>query len=208
MDHWQGWKEGSFVCETVWFFSWANIHPFELKFGTFCPKFSGDSYVQFQEKKLFLEIFLEFLCKLRLSYTKTCEISPYFRQFLFWVRIALKKFTQLLPYVVWTQVRRHVHKRITKRKYEEENPGRFVFEKPILFTLGLGLTTHYSLSVLVWNFYQTFVTVSIEFWLIFESQTRPTRLAINFLLITARAEWKVRLGVKLFDFFRGQIVIR
>ena len=43
--------------------------------------------------------------------------------------------------------------------------------------------------------------MSIEFWLRFEAQIRPTRLAINFLLITARAERKVRLCVKLFDFF-------
>ena len=139
--------------------------------------------------------------------TKTCEISPYFLQFLFWVCIALKKFTQVLPYVVCTQVRRHVHKRITKRRYGEENPGGFVFGKPVLFTLGVGLTTPYSLGVSVWNFYQTFVTVSIEFWLRFEVQIRPTRLTIIFLLITAKAERKVRLCVKLFDFFREWILI-
>ena len=159
-------------------------------------------------KKLFRENFSEISCKPRLSSTETCEISPYFRQFLFWVRIALKRFTQVLPYAVCTQVRRHVHKRITKRRYGEENPGRFVFGKPVLFTLGLGLTTPYSLSVSVWNFYQTFVTVSIEFWRRFEAQIRPTRLAINFLLITARAERKVRLCAKLFEFFRGWILIR
>jgi len=50
-------------------------------------------------------------------------------------------------------------------------------------------------------------TVSIEFWLIFEPQICPTRLAINFLLITARAERKVRLCVKLFDFFHWWILI-
>ena len=155
-------------------------------------------------KNLFRENFSEILCKP----TETCKISPYFRQFLFWVRIVLKRFTQVLPYVVCTQVRRHVHKRITKRRYGVENPGRFVFEKPILFTLGLGLTTPYSLGVLVWNFYQTFVTVSIEFWLRFEAQIRPTRLAISFLLITARARRKVHLCAKLFDFFRGGILIR
>jgi len=43
--------------------------------------------------------------------------------------------------------------------------------------------------------------VSIEFWLRFEAQIRPTRLAINFLLVTARAGRKVRSCVKLFDFF-------
>ena len=58
------------------------------------------------------------------------------------------------------------------------------------------------------KFFETFVTVSIEFWLKLEPQIRPTRLTINFLFITVRAERKVRLCVKLFDFFRGWILIR
>ena len=119
----------------------------------------------------------------------------------FWVRIAWKKFTQALSYVVCTQARRHVHKRITKRRYGEEKSGPFVFGKLVLFTLGLGLTTPYSLGILVWNFYQTFFTGSIEFWLRFEPEIRPTRLAINFLFVTARAKSKVRLCVKLFYLF-------
>ena len=119
-----------------------------------------------------------------------------------------KKFTQSLSYVVCTQARRHVHKRITKRRYGEERPGSFVFEKSVLFTLGLGLTKPYSSGILVWNFYQTFVTVSIEFWMRFEPQIRPTRLTINLLFVTARVERKVRLCVKLFDFFRRWILIR
>jgi len=45
--------------------------------------------------------------------------------------------------------------------------------------------------------------VSIEFWLRFDLQTRPTRFAINFLFITARCERKVRSCVKLFEFFPG-----
>jgi len=116
----------------------------------------------------------------------------------------MKKFTQVLPYVVCTQVRRHVLKTITKRRYGEENTGRFIFGKPVLFNFGLGLTTRYSLGVLVWNFYQRSVTLCIEFWLRFEAHFRPTSMAINFLLITARAGKKVLLCVKLFDFFMGQ----
>jgi len=173
----------------------------------FVLKFNGDSYVKFQQKTI-SDNFSEILCKPRLSSTKTCEISPYFMQFLFWVRITMKKFTQVLPYVVCTQVRRHVHKTITKRRYGQENPRRFVFGKQVLFTLGLGLTTRYSIGVLVWNFYETFVLVSTEFWLRFEAQIRPTRLATNFLLIIAGAGTKVRLCVKLFDFFRGRILVR
>jgi len=127
---------------------------------------------------------------------------------LFLVRIALKKFTQVFSYVVYTQLRSHVHKEITKRRYGEEKPGRFVFGKPVLITLDLGLTPPFSLCILVCNFYQTFVIVSVEFWRRFEPQIRPTRLAINFLFITVRVEREVCLCVKLFDFFRGWILIR
>ena len=147
------------------------------------------------------------MCKPRLSSTKIFEISPYLLQFysgfiLHWK--ILKKFTQLLSYVVCTQLRRHVHKHITKMRYREEKPRHLVFIKQILFTLGLGLTTPYSLGLLVWNFYRTFAVVCIEFWLRFEPQIRSTRLAINFLFITARAKRKVRLCVKSFDFLIGE----
>ena len=43
--------------------------------------------------------------------------------------------------------------------------------------------------------------MSVEFWLRFKLQIRPTRFAINLLFITARAERKVRSCVKLFGFF-------
>jgi len=90
--------------------------------------FSGEFFGNFVQTKVIFS-------------TETCEILPYFRKFLFWVRTVLKKFIQVLPYVVCTKVRRHVHKPITKRRYGEENPGLFVFGKPVLFTLDLGLTT-------------------------------------------------------------------
>jgi len=196
------------VCETVWFFSWANTHPFDLDFVAFCPKFSRDCYAEFQEKNYFGRIFHKFYWKSRLSSTETCEISPYFQQFYSGSILRWKKFTQVLSYVVCTQVRSHVHKHITKRRYEEEKPGRFVFGKPVLFTLGLGLTTPYSFGILVWNLYWTFVVVSTELRLRFEPQIHPTRFAINFLFITARADRKVSLCVKLFDFIRGWILIR
>ena len=43
------------------FFSWANTHPFDLKFVAFCPKFSGDSYADFQEKTISGEFFRNFV---------------------------------------------------------------------------------------------------------------------------------------------------
>jgi len=58
IDHCQGLKEGSFVCETVWFFSWVNTHPFDLKFFAFVPN-SGDILTWNSRKKLFWGNFLE-----------------------------------------------------------------------------------------------------------------------------------------------------
>ena len=49
--------------------------------------------------------------------------------------------------------------------------------------------------------YLILITVSIVFWQRFQSQIRPTRLAINFLFIIVRAKRKVLYGAKLFDFF-------
>ena len=43
------------------FFSWVNTHPFDLKFVPFCPKFSGDSWVEFQEKTIPEEFFRNFV---------------------------------------------------------------------------------------------------------------------------------------------------
>jgi len=151
-------------------------------------------------KKLFCENFSEIFFKPRLSSTKLVKFRPTFGNF-FWVRIAMKKFTQVLSYVVLTKVRRHVDKQITKRKYGAKKPGRFVFVKQVLFTLGLGLTTPYCLGILVWNFYETLVTMSIEFSIRSEPQIRPTRFTIKFLCVIARAERKVHFSMKLFDFF-------
>jgi len=143
IHHCQCRRKGSFVCETVWFFSWANTHPFDLKFVPFCPKFSGDSYVDFQEKPISGEFFRNFVQTKAILYQNLWNFAL-LSAILFWVRIALKKFTQALSYVVCTQVRRHVHRKIPERRYGEEKPWRFVFEKPVLFTLGPGVTTPYS----------------------------------------------------------------
>jgi len=163
------------VCETVWFLSWANTRPFDLKFVAFCPKLSGHSYVEFQEKTISGEFFRKFVQTKAILYQNLWNFAL-LSEIVLWVRIALKKLTRVLPYVVCTKVRRHVHKQITKRRYGGEKPGRFVFEKPVFFTLGLGLTTPYSLAF----WYEIFTRRSSLCLLSFEPQIRPTRLAINF----------------------------
>ena len=188
------------MCETVWF-----LIRLTQNLSLFVPK-SVEILTWTFRKKLFRENFSEIFVQTKAILYRNL-----------WNFVLLSAIFIRHPYCnekthtstfVCTQVRRHVHKWITKRRYGEENSGRFVFGKPVLFTLGLGLSAPYSLGVLVWNFDQTFITVSIEFLLRFEPQIRPTRLTINCLLITVRAERKVRLCVKLFDFFRGWILIR
>ena len=113
-------------------------------------------------KKLFRENFSEILLKTKAILYRNSWNFVLLSAILFWERIALKKFAQVLSYVVCTQVRRHDHKQITKRRYGEEKQEHFVFRKPSFFTLGLGLTTPYSLDISVSNYYQTFLTVSID----------------------------------------------
>jgi len=108
IHQYQNWKKGLFVCETVWFFSWANTHSFYLKFVYFCLKFSGDAYVEFQEKTMSGKFFKIFVQTKTILYRNLWNFAL-LSEILFWVRIALKKFTQVLSYVVCTHVRRHVH---------------------------------------------------------------------------------------------------
>ena len=70
-----------------------------------------------------------------------------------------------------------------------------------MFALGLRLITHYSLGVLIWNFYQTFLIVCIELWLRFEPQNRSKIFAMNYWFIIVTIERKVCFCEKLFDDF-------
>ena len=89
--HCQSWKECSFVCETVWFFSWVNTYLFDLKFFAFCPKFSGDSCVEFQEKTIPGEFFRNFVQNQGYIIYRNLWNSGLISAISFWVRIALKK---------------------------------------------------------------------------------------------------------------------
>ena len=118
IHHCQDWKEGSFVFETVWFFSWANTHPFDPKFVAFCPKFSGDSYMEFQEKTISGQLFINFVQTKAILYRNLWNFSLV-SDILFWVRITLKNSHKVLSYVLCTQVRRHVLK-LSQNEYTGE----------------------------------------------------------------------------------------
>jgi len=127
IHHCPGWKKGSFVCETVWFYFWVNTHPFDLKSCAFCPKFSEDFYAEFQEKTISGEFLRNFVQTKAILQQYLWNFALLYDFFIL-VRIALKKFTKVFSYVVCTQVRTHVHKQITERRYGEEKLGRFFSE--------------------------------------------------------------------------------
>ena len=56
-----------------------------------------------------------------------------------------KKFTQVLSYVVCTQVRRHVHKQITKKKIRRRKGRKFCFRKTSFVYSRYG--TYYALLI-------------------------------------------------------------
>ena len=64
-------------------------HPFHLKFVAFFTKFSGDSYVEFQEKTVSGEFFRNFVQTKAILY-QNLWIFALLSAILFWVRIALK----------------------------------------------------------------------------------------------------------------------
>jgi len=204
--HCQGWKEGSFVCETVIFFvgEYSSVWPEICRVLSqiqwrFLGGISGKNYSGI--------IFQKFCANQGYPLLKHVKFRPNFCNFIMGPycaeRNSHKHFRMLFP-------SRQGGTSIKKSKKEDKGTKSqdVLFLELVLFTLGLGLTMPHSSGILVWNFYQTFITVSIGFWLRFEPQSRPTRLTINFLFVTARAERKVRLCVKLFHFLSGWILIR
>ena len=79
-------------------------------------------------KNYFGRIFQKFCANKAILYQNLWNFAL-LSNILFWVRIALKKFTQVLSYVVCTQVRRHVHKQNNKKKIRARKARTFYFRK-------------------------------------------------------------------------------
>jgi len=54
----------------------VNTHPFHLKFVAFCPKFSGDSWVEFREKNYSGRIFQKFCANQGYPLPKLVKFRP------------------------------------------------------------------------------------------------------------------------------------
>ena len=59
-----------------------NSHPFDLKFVAFCPKFSRDTYVEFQEKTIPEEFFRNFVENQGYPLSKLVKFRPTFCNFI------------------------------------------------------------------------------------------------------------------------------
>jgi len=128
-------------------------------------------------------------------------------EILLWVNITLKSSQKHLHkyfHMLFVSSQGSKSKKQQRKRYKEEKSGCSVFKKAsfwVLFALSPRLIMPYSLSVYIWNFYQTFLIVCIEMWLRFEPQIRSTKFAMNFLFIIATTERKVCFYVKPFDHF-------
>jgi len=60
----------------------VNTHPFDLKFAAFCPKFSGDSWVEFWEKTIPGEFFRNFVQNQGYPLPKLVKFGPNFCNFI------------------------------------------------------------------------------------------------------------------------------
>ena len=155
------------MCETIWFFSWENTHPSELKFVDFCPKFSTDSYLEFQGKTISKKNFRNFCANQGYPLPKLLKFPPTFCNFYF------------VSVLCWKNSRKYFHRLLArpitnhKKKIRWRKASSFYFQKTNF--VKSRSVTYYALllGLLVWNFYQMFFTVSIEFWLRFEPQIRP-----------------------------------
>jgi len=75
----------------------VNTHPFDLKFVAFCPKFSRDSYVEFQEKTISREFFINFIENQGYPLPKLVKFLPTFGNFI------------LVPYCVEKNSHKYFH---------------------------------------------------------------------------------------------------
>ena len=124
---------------------------------------------------------------------------------IFWVRIVLKKFAQVLWYVVFTQVRRHVRKQITKKKIRQRKARTFCFRKTSFFhsrsetnyALFLG---YFGLKFLP-DIRHCVYWVLVEIWAPISSH----KIWNNFFIHHCQGR---KEDVKLFDFFPRLILIR
>jgi len=118
IHHYQGWKEGWFVWNCLIFFvgEYSFVWPEICRVLTQIQKrfwrgISGKNY--------FGRIFQKFCPLPKLSSTTNLWNFYLVSEIFFWLRIVVKKITQVLSYVFCTQVKRHIHKQITKIRYRD-----------------------------------------------------------------------------------------
>ena len=146
----------------------------------FCPKFSRDSYVEFQEKTISGEFFRNFV-QTKVLYQNLWNFSILSAN-LFWVRIALKKFTQVLSYVVCTLVS-HIHKKFKKNKIWRRKVRTFCFQKtsflhPRTGTYNALILGYFGLKFLLDNRYCVY-WVFAEIWFPNSSHNIRNKLIIH-----------------------------
>ena len=159
-------------------------------------------------KKLFQENFSEILCKPWVSFTKTCEILPYFLQFCFVSVLRWNNSHKYFHMLFWNQVRRHVHKKNHKKKIRRRKVGSFCFRKSSFFHPRSWTYYALLLQYFGWKFLphvcHCVYSVLVDIWAPDSSQEIGTKFFIDHC-----HGWKEASFVcETVWFFRGWILIR
>ena len=190
-----------------YFFRWWILICLTWNLSHFVPNSVDIPGWNFRKKTILGEFFRNFVQTKAILYRNLWN-SGLISAILFWVRIALKNFTQVLSYVVCTQVRRHVHKKNHKKKLRGRKTRTFCFRKTSF--VHSRSRTYYAL--LLGYFGLEFLPEIRHFvyWVLAEiwAPILSHKIGNKFLFIIARVERKVRLCLKLFDFFRVWKLIR
>jgi len=201
-NHYEGRKEGSFVCEIGWFFSCANTQPFD-KFVAFFPKFSGDSYVEFQEKNISGEFYWNFVQTKVILYQNLWNYALLSAIFILGPYCAEKVQTSTLVCCL------HPGKAARPQKNHKKaiwgwKSRTFCFWKTSFVHSRSG--TYYALLLgcfglkFLPDFRHCINWVLAEIW----GPDWSQEIGNKFFIDHCRAERKVRLCVKLFDSFCGR----
>ena len=138
--------KGRFVC--VWNYLIFFVGEYPSVWPEIFPNFSGNSYIEFEEETLLGEFFRNFV-RTKVILYKNFWNSALFSAILFSVCIALKFFLHKYFHMLFAPRQGDMSIKKSQKNDRGRKARTFCFRKTILCTLGLGLTTPYSLGILV-----------------------------------------------------------
>ena len=185
-----------------------NTHSFDLKFVAFCPKFSWDSYVEFQEKNISREFFRNFVqTKTTHPLPKLAKFRHTFCNFILGLYCVEKIYTS--TFICCLDPGKKTGPLINhKKKTWGRKTRTFGFRKTSFVHSQSG--TYYSLLLGYFGLKFLSDICHCGHWVLSEiwALTSSHKICNRFFIHHCQGWKNVRLCVKLFDFFPRIILIR